>query len=171
MLKKLGLTAAAALIASVTAASAQDFQNWGSNGGWQIWKSQSTGGCFMERETAEGIVMQIGSVKTMTGQGSDDNYGYLGLYLPGEQPASSGGDPLLVLETGPNRYIAKAHSQQRPGYWGGFIVSGTDTDLASDITNRKEMTGMTADGGGFKIDWTQSNVSQALKRLQTCATS
>ncbi len=171
MLKRFGLAAAAAVVAGVTAASAQDYQNWGTNGGWRIWKSQSTGGCFMERETAEGIVLHLGSVKTMTGQGRDDDYGFLGLYIPGEQPAAAGGNPLLVLNSGPSRYIAQAFSRTPPGYWGGFITSGRNTDLARDIATRAQMTGATADGGGFTINWDQSNVSQAAKRLQTCEAS
>ena len=171
MLKKICLTAAAAFVASATVAAAQDYQNWGTNGGWRIWKSQSTGGCFMERQTAEGIVLHLGSVKTMTGKGSDRDFGFLGVYLPGSPPAASGGDPLLVLNSGPNRYVAQAYSRTPPGYWGGFIMSSRNSNLAQDIATRAQMTGTTANGGGFIINFDQSNVSQALKRVETCAAS
>lgn len=171
MLKKIGLLAAAAFVASVSVASAQQWQNWGTNGGWRIWKNQTTGGCFMERQTAEGIVLHLGSVKTMTGAGSDRDFGFLGLYIPGARPPATGGNPGIILTTGPNRYIAQTYTRTPPGFWGGYITSGRNTNLARDIATRAQMTGTTSGGESFIINWDQSNVSQAGKRLLTCEAS
>ncbi|MEM0946909.1 MAG: hypothetical protein AAGK37_05855 [Pseudomonadota bacterium] len=169
-MKRLVTAAAAALTACVvaTSASAQDFEFFEFREGWNIFRSTATGGCFMERQTEEGIVLQVGSLQTMTGAGGADDFGYLGIYIPGEAPENAGGDPLLVLESGPNRYIAEAHSQERQGFWGGFIVSGTGSDLANDLRTRKSMRGITVNGGGFDIDLTRTNINRALDRTAEC---
>ena len=79
---------------AATAALAQPYTAMGSQSGWNIFKNEATGGCFMERETSEGIVLQIGSVLTMTGAGDASDYGYLGIYVPGEAPPVSSENPV-----------------------------------------------------------------------------
>ena len=61
---------------------AQPFQAQQPAGNWSIFFNEATGGCFMERQFDDGVVMQVGTEAAMLGTGSDLPFGFLALYAP-----------------------------------------------------------------------------------------
>lgn len=167
-MKFISFAAAAALLLSATAGISQPFEAKGSSGGWDIFANQRTNGCFMERQTEEGIILQIGSVLAMTEQGGAEDYGYFGIYFPGEAPEVTNDQPLVLVRIGPNTYLGQAQRDVREDYWGGFIVSDGQNDLAFDLQNRKKMEIVTQNGGMAEIDLTRSDISRGVEEVKKC---
>ncbi|MGI9395475.1 MAG: hypothetical protein ACR2OY_12570 [Boseongicola sp.] len=160
--------AAAALLLSTTAGIGQPFEEKGNSGGWTIFANKKTNGCFMERVTEQGIVLQIGSVLAMTQQGGAEDYGYFGMYIPGEAPEVTNDQPLVLVRLGQNTYLGQAQRDVREGYWGGYVVSDGENDLSFDLQNRKKMQIITQNGGLAEIDLTQSNISRGVDEVKKC---
>ena len=167
---KLSLVAAIASLSLISPALAQTYELYKQEGGWNVFHNTTTNGCFMERVTDDGFVLQIGSLQSMVSGEGETVGGFMAVYAPGDPPASAGGDPDLALRLGPNVYMAKAHSVQREDRWGGYFVSDGDADLASDLINRREMEIFTSNGSLVKIDINRTGfaMDEAVRATQVC---
>lgn len=167
---KMTIAGTAALLLGATVGLAQTYELFDQNGAWNVFHNTETKGCFMERLTNEGIVIQIGSLQSMLdGEGTTVG-AFMGIYVPGEAPAGSGGNPNLVLKLGPNTYDAKAFTVSRDDYWGGYFVSEGDQDLAWDVQNRNTMEIHTSNGALVKIKLNRTGfaMNEAIKATQAC---
>ncbi len=168
-MKNLTLAATAALLLSGSAGLAQTYDLYHSNPSWNVFHNTATNGCFMERVTDNGFVLQIGSLQSMlAGEGTTVG-AYMGVYAPGERPEGTT-DANLAIKLGPHVYSAKSHSVERDGYWGGYFVSEGDQDLAFDVKNRKTMEILSSNNLLVKIDLTATafNLNQAIAETEEC---
>ena len=168
LMKSFVLPAVVAL--SGTAALAQPFEFKESTGGWNIFVNQATQGCFMERETEQGIVWQIGTEAGMLGAGNDDNFGFMAIYVPGERPADVNPQEVVVVTIGPNTYIGTAATIEREGYYGGMVVS-SDATLEFDLRNRLTMEILSSSGARVEVQLARTDIDAALDAVVACQRS
>ena len=147
---------------------AQPLEPVDSVGGWDIFRNQANGGCFMERVTEQDIVLQIGSVRTMLGEGPADSFGYLGIFIPGEAPKAISETPIVLVETGPNTYIGQTARVVREGYYGGVVVAEADSELTWDLENRRNMTITTSNGIIVEVDLLRSDIKAGIEAVKEC---
>lgn len=168
MKPRLTAAALATFACLATPLAAQPFDAKGDAGGWNIFFNQKTGGCFIERETDQGYVMQIGTEAGMLGEGPSDSYGFFALYVPGEAPEVDSDTPIAVIYIGSNTYIGNAHRVVREGYFGGYFIGSGDTDIATDLRKEKSMRILTANGTTVTVNLNQSNIRRALRAARRC---
>ena len=161
------LTMAAMAIGLSGAASAQDIMPKGSAGGWNVFLNGATNGCFIQRETEQGIFLQIGTEAALVELMPDDPIGFLSIWIPGEAPANSDPAELVLVEIGPNSYIGAAARGAREGYHGATVLA-QGSELGFDLRNRRAMTITASNGAVVKVQLNASDVSSALDALADC---
>ena len=166
-MKKLFISTAAALVAMTGAATAQPFDAKGSAGGWNVFFNQATGGCFIERQTGQDIVMQIGTEAALVEANPDDPMGFLSIWIPGEAPENANPDELVIVEIGPNKYIGIAAQGAREGFHGATVLAA-GSELGFDLRNRRSMTIFSTSGAEVQVQLNASNIDAALDALVAC---
>lgn len=162
------LTVTAASIALMgTVASAQPFQFKSSQSGWNIFVNEATQGCFMERESAQGIVMQVGTEAAMVGTGLDDTFGFLAIYVPGERPVDVNPTEVVVINIGQNTYFGTAATVTRDGYYGGVVIS-KDPTLEYDLRERLKMEILSSSGTQVIVNLAALKIGEALGAVRDC---
>ncbi len=169
-MKKALLLATCAAAMAFGAAQAQTIQPRGSAGGWNVFLNEKTMGCFIQRETAQGIFLQIGTEAALMEMSPDDPIGFLSIWLPGPAPENANPAELVVVRIGPNTYIGAAARGQREGFHGGTIVA-TGSTLGFDLRNRRNMTIFSTSGAEIEVRLNASNISEALDALGACQSS
>ena len=164
------LTAVVCTLGFASAATAQDVVQRGSAGGWNVFLNEATQGCFIQRETAQGIVMQIGTEAALLELRPDDPIGFLSIWIPGEAPADANPAELILVEIGQNKYIGAAASGTREGYFGATVLAQS-SQLGFDIRNRRAMKITSTSGRIIEIQLNASNISEALDALGDCQSS
>lgn len=167
-MKKSSVMAIGLSLALLSPAVAQPIEPVDSAGGWEIFRNEANGGCFMERVTEQDIVLQIGSVRAILGEGPADAFGYLGIFVPGEAPEVISDTPIVLVGIGPNTYIGQAALVEREGYHGGVVVAEADSKLAWDLQNRKGMSITTSNGGLVEVDLLRSDIKAGVEAVKKC---
>ena len=161
----IGLIFSIAIAAS--SAGAQQIESKGKAGGWGVFLNGATNGCFIQRETKEGIFMQIGTEAALVEEDPDDPIGFLSLWLPGEAPENANPLELVKVDIGQNTYIGASASGTRQGYYGATVVAKGST-LGFDLRNRRSMSVTSTSGAKVDIQLNASNISDALDALVAC---
>ena len=169
-MKRLILLATCAAVTLVGAASAQTIQPRGNAGGWGVFLNEATNGCFIQRETAEGIFLQIGTEAALVELTPDDPIGFLSIWIPGAAPENANPAELVVMEIGPNTYFGASASGTRQGYHGATVIA-QGSELGFDLRNRRNMTVISSSGARVDIRLNASNISEALDALGACQSS
>jgi len=151
-------------------ASAQPFQFKAKEGGWNIFVNEATQGCFMEHESPQGIVMQIGTEAAMIGSGTHDAFGFLAIYVPGERPVDVNPTEVVVVNIGQNTYLGTAATIQRDGYYGGVIISN-DPTLEFDLRERLKMEILSSGGTTVLVNLAALKINDALGAVRSCQKS
>ena len=146
-------TCAAAITAGV--AQAQSITPRGSAGGWGVFLNETTSGCFIQRETAQGIFLQIGTEAALVELTPDDPIGFMSIWIPG---------------LGPNTYFGSAATGTREGYHGATVIA-QGSELGFDLRNRRNMTVISSSGARVDVRLNASNISEALDALIECQSS
>lgn len=162
----LAATAAGATLCA-TLAQAQPFEFKSTTGGWNIFVNEATQGCFMERETEQGIVWQIGTEAGMLGVGGTDNFGFMAFYVPGERPVDVNDQEVVIVTIGPNTYFGTTATIERDGYYGGVVVSKDET-LEFDLRNRLTMEILVSSGARVEVQLAQSDIDAAMQATRAC---
>ncbi len=166
MRKYLGLVTVGVALA-VGSASAQEIQPRGSAGGWNVFLNEATMGCFIQRETAQGIFLQIGTEAALVEINPDDPIGFMSIWIPGSAPEGANSSELVVVEIGPNTYIGSAATGTREGFYGATVIA-QGSALGFDLRNRRAMTIVSSGGARVDIQLNASNLDEALDALQDC---
>ena len=161
-------TCAAAITAGV--AQAQSITSRGSAGGWGVFLNETTSGCFIQRETAQGIFLQIGTEAALVELTPDDPIGFMSIWIPGPAPANANPAELVVMEIGPNTYFGSAATGTREGYHGATVIA-QGSELGFDLRNRRNMTVISSSGARVDVRLNASNISEALDALIECQSS
>jgi hypothetical protein len=159
--------AAFALAVAAGAVHAQQIEPRGSAGGWDVFLNEATMGCFIQRETAEGIFLQIGTEAALVEMNPDDPIGFMSIWIPGSAPEGANPNELVVMEIGPNTYIGAAASGAREGYHGATVVA-QGSELGFDLRNRRSMTILSTSGARVEVQLNESDISEALDALVAC---
>ena len=161
------LTVAVMALGLAGPASAQDIMQKGSAGGWNVFLNSATNGCFIQRETDQGIFMQIGTEAKMVEMTPDDPIGFLSLWIPGEAPANANPSELVIVEIGPNTYLGAAASGTREGFHGATVLA-QGSELGFDLRNRRDMKITSTSGTVVEVRLNASDISTALDALADC---
>lgn len=153
-----------------TVASAQPFQFKETKGSWNIFVNEATQGCFMEHESPQGIVMQIGTEAAMVGSGTHDTFGFLSIYVPGERPVDVNPTEVVVVNIGQNTYLGTAATIERDGYYGGVIISN-DPTLEYDLRERLKMEILSSSGTAVLVNLAALKIGDALGAVRSCQKS
>ena len=166
MKKVFGLAACLATLVT-GAATAQSIEPRGQAGGWRVFLNEATMGCFIQRETAQGIFLQIGTEKQLVDMSPDDPIGFLSVWLPGPAPANANPEELIVMDIGPNTYVGSAIAGERQDFHGATVFAQGST-LGFDLRNRRSMSILSTSGARVEIQLNASNISEALDALIEC---
>lgn len=161
------LVVAACAVGFAGGALAQDIVPKGEAGGWNVFLNEATQGCFIQRETAEGIFMQIGTEAELVALTPDDPIGFMSIWIPGEAPANANPAELIVVDIGPNSYLGAAATGTREGYHGATVLA-QGSELGFDLRNRRAMTITSTSGRIIEIQLNASDISTALDALGDC---
>ena len=163
------ILAAAAVAATTFAASvgAQPFTAKGSAGGWNVFLNEATNGCFIERQTAQDIVMQMGTEAALVEADPDDPLGFMSIWIPGDAPADANPEELVIVEIGPNKYVGVAAQGTREGFHGATVLA-SGSELGFDLRNRRSMKIFSTSGSEVDIQLNASNIGDALDALVAC---
>lgn len=161
---------ALALVTTASVATSQPFEPRGSAGGWNVFLNTRTEGCFIERETPQGVVLQIGTERALVEASPDDPIGFLSLWMPGDAPPSANPNELLVVQIGQNQYIGVAASGTRDGFHGATVLA-SNSELGFDLRNRRTMEIRSSSGREIQIRLNASNIADALDAMMVCQRS
>lgn len=164
------IAGAVALSALASVAGAQPFEAKGTAGGWNVFLNEATGGCFIERQTEQDIVMQIGTEAALVEANPEDPMGFMSIWMPGDAPENANPDELVVVEIGPNKYIGVAATGAREGFHGATVLAA-GSELGFDLRNRRSMTIFSTSGREIQVQLNASNLDQALDALVSCQQS
>lgn len=167
-LKTTAASAFAACVAlSATLATAQPYDFKSTVGPWNVFVNEATQGCFMEHESDQGIVMQIGTEAAMLGTGPNDSFGFVAIYVPGERPVDVNPEEVVVIKIGPNTYAGVASTVDRDGYHGGVVIS-RDQTLEFDLKERLSMDIVTSSGATVAVNLAALKIEPALDAVVAC---
>ena len=159
------LAASIAVPATLVTAQPYDFKS--TEGSWNVFVNEATQGCFMEHESDQGIVMQIGTEAAMVGTGPNDSFGFVAIYIPGERPADVNPEETVVVNIGPNTYAGVASTVERDGYYGGVIVS-RDQTLEYDLRERLSMEIASSSGTTVTVNLAALKIGPGLDAVVAC---
>jgi len=157
------------LAALCSAASAQQIETRGAAGGWNVFFNPATQGCFIQRTTAQDIILQIGTEQAVVEMDPENPVGFMSIWLPGPQPAGVNPEELVTVQLGQNVYIGTASTATREGYHGARVLA-TGSELGFDLRNRRSMVVNSTSGAEITVDLLQSDVNAALDALVDCQT-
>jgi hypothetical protein len=150
---------AAGILLTPAILSAQPFRSFGTAGGWTIFHNEATRGCFMERETPNGIIMQVGTEAAMLGKGSDLPFGFLALYAPDRMGATGAGGEVR-FSLGGVTFRGDAVGVIREGYRGGYVVANNPW-FAEEVADQQTMVVHPETSDAVTIDLTGTRAAMA----------
>ncbi|NDR55834.1 hypothetical protein FPS10_05255, partial [Pseudoruegeria sp. M32A2M] len=146
-------------------ALAQPFESKGVVGDWGVFFNAATGGCFVERQTEDGVVMQMGTQADMLGV-EEQNYGFLAVYVPIPTDIQPDEKRHVQFQLGETVYGGDAVGAERDGYFGGYAVANR-AKFIDDIANLQTMTVNPETDRAYDIDLTAPQPAlEALRALQ-----
>ena len=155
---------AAVLVAAVFGgwtASAQVFEKFGEEQGWSIFLNTETGGCFMERPSTDGFVVQAGVSEAGAG------FGYLALYTEAALDVDPGATRPVLVDLDGEQFVGTAMENKVGIYSGGYVVSD-DPEFFKEFAQRQKMTIYPLDADAIEIDL--AGTSAAMDATLACQT-
>jgi hypothetical protein len=157
-------TACAVSVLLVAPAVSQPYEAMGEVGDWKVFFNEESGGCFVERQTEDGVVMQMGTEAAMLSE-DGNNYGFIAVYVPVLTEIQPGETRPVRFQLGDTTYGGDAVGAARDGYFGGYAVANSRSFI-DDVANLQTMTVNPDTDRSLEIDLTGTKA--ALEALRAC---
>jgi len=157
-------TALTASLLLAAPALSQPFEAMGEVGDWKVFFNEASGGCFVERQSEDGVVMQMGTEAAMLSE-DGNNYGFIAVYVPVPTEIQPGETRPVRFQLGDKTYGGDAVGAAREGYFGGYAVANSP-NFIDDVANMQTMTVNLDTDRALEIDLTGTKA--ALEALRAC---
>ncbi|WP_235912071.1 hypothetical protein [Mesorhizobium xinjiangense] len=123
-----------AAVLGATAASAQNFEQYGSEAGWNIAIKEDMGpGCLMMKTNEDGTQIQMGIDAT------GELKGYMALYMKTPANLAKGDDFEVLFDVDGDQFEGEAIGQEIEGYKGAYVLVN-NPDFIYDLAKKKQLT-------------------------------